>query len=77
MRSEGFYVNEKSPMTPAGFEPATFRLVEQHLNHCATAVPNKTMLHLVSDVIKENSDFRLAYKLGDTIKNFKLKKRRS
>ena len=29
MRSEGFYVNEKS----------TFRFVAQHLNHCATAVP--------------------------------------
>ena len=24
-------------MTPAGFEPATFRFVAQHLNHCATA----------------------------------------
>jgi len=27
-------------MTPAGIEPATFRIVAQHLNHCATAVPN-------------------------------------
>jgi len=26
-------------MTPAGMEPATFRFVAQHLNHCATAVP--------------------------------------
>ena len=26
-------------MTPAGIEPATFRFVEQHLSHCATAVP--------------------------------------
>ena len=25
-------------MTPDGIEPATFRLVAQHLNHCATAV---------------------------------------
>jgi len=25
-------------MTPAGIEPATFRFVAQHLNHCATAV---------------------------------------
>ena len=24
-------------MTPAGIEPATFRFVAQHLNHCATA----------------------------------------
>ena len=26
-------------MTPAGIEPATFQFVAQHLNHCATAVP--------------------------------------
>jgi hypothetical protein len=24
-------------MTPSGIEPATFRFVAQHLNHCATA----------------------------------------
>ena len=24
-------------MTPAGIEPATFRFVARHLNHCATA----------------------------------------
>jgi len=34
VRSEGFYVNEKNPMTPAGIEPASFRFVVQHLNHC-------------------------------------------
>jgi len=28
-------------MTPAGIEPATFRFVTQHLNHCATALPNR------------------------------------
>ena len=33
----------KIPMTPAGFEPATFRFVAQHLNHCATAVPGHIM----------------------------------
>ena len=26
-------------MSPAGIEPANFRFVAQHLNHCATAVP--------------------------------------
>jgi len=26
-------------MTPTGIEPATFRFVAHHLNHCATAVP--------------------------------------
>ena len=28
----------KNPPTPGGIEPATFRFVAQHLNHCATAV---------------------------------------
>ena len=32
----------KIPMTPNGIEPATFRFVAQHLNHCATAVPRST-----------------------------------
>ena len=32
----------KNPMTSAGIEPATFRFVEQHLNHCATAVRTVT-----------------------------------
>jgi len=27
-------------MTPVGIEPAIFRFVAQHLNHCATACPN-------------------------------------
>jgi len=28
----------KIPVIPSGIEPATFRFVAQHLNHCATAV---------------------------------------
>ena len=27
-------------MTLSGIEPATFRFVAQHLNHCATVVPS-------------------------------------
>ena len=33
------FMSMKVPETPAGIEPATFRFVTQHLNHCATAVP--------------------------------------
>jgi len=29
----------KNPMIPSGIEPATYRFVAQHLNHCATATP--------------------------------------
>ena len=29
----------KNSLTPAGIGPATFRFVAQHLDHCATAVP--------------------------------------
>ena len=37
------------PMTPDGIEPATFRFVAQHLNHCATAVP--LQYSVVKDVV--------------------------
>ena len=33
-------------MTPAGIEPAKFRYVAQHLNHCATAVPTSLNVEL-------------------------------
>jgi len=35
----------KNPLTPDGIEPATFRCVAQHLNHCATAAPLKEIIN--------------------------------
>ena len=37
-------------MTPARIEPATFRFVAQHLNHCATAVPPQKMVTILNNV---------------------------
>jgi len=34
-------MSTRKPITPAGIEPATFRFVAQHLNHCAIAVPKE------------------------------------
>jgi len=31
----------KNPLTLAGIEPATFRFVAQHLNHCVTCTQEK------------------------------------
>jgi len=38
----------KSPLTLTGIETATFRFVAQHLNHCATAVPNLKVLRILN-----------------------------
>jgi len=40
-------------LTPAGIEISTFRFLAQHLNHCATAVPQK---HLYKQKKREKQD---------------------
>ena len=53
-------------MTGAGIEPATFRFVAQHINHCATAVPIKLYIYsklkcIVYDkFLKPRQSFRIA-----------------
>jgi len=41
-------------MTPAGIEPATFRFVGQHLNHCVTVVPLEKTNDELNSVRKHN-----------------------
>jgi hypothetical protein len=38
----------KNPLTPVGIEPATFRFLAQHLNHCATAVPHTCLMQVLN-----------------------------
>ena len=52
-------------MTLPGIEPATSRFVAQHLNHCATAVPNydkvsynKTTKQQTNDKLLKIVEFR-------------------
>jgi len=48
----------KNPLTPAEIEPATFPIVAQQLNHCATAVPvNRVRQRILCNLRKANSTF--------------------
>jgi len=50
-------VSMKNPLTQPGIEPATFRFVAQHLNHCATAVPLEIIntYKIISFVLQERN----------------------
>ena len=51
----------KNPLKLAGIEPATFRFVAQHLNHCATAPPSSFRLYAFKNA--RNAD-RIFVKFG-------------
>ena len=56
----------KNPLTLAGIEPATFRFVAQHLNHCATAT-NTSRLQVLKvtrylETMSENRIPQLSYR---------------
>jgi hypothetical protein len=59
----------KNSWIPAGIEPATFWFVAQHLNHCATAVPVTSELHVEIYDNKQN-DFPLFIKRKHHVRNY-------
>jgi len=64
-------------MTPSGIEPATFRFVAQHPNHCATAVPSYIYyIHIyvcVCVCVKFNGEIRKVCNCGSGSYKFKIK----
>ena len=47
----------KNPLTPAGIEPATFRIVAQHLNHYATASKFDIVHNKIQNTLKTVSNY--------------------
>ena len=56
-------------MTQAGMEPATFRFVAQHLNHCAAAVPKREMCVMIFSTDLSETFLILKRMERDTTKN--------
>jgi len=56
-------------MTPSGIEPATFRFVAQHLNHCATAVPTWRIIIIIANMNMESIKRIGIYKISSQTKS--------
>ena len=70
-------MSTKNPMTPAGIQPATFRFVAQHLNHCATAIPPDTCPALYYGTVLRDSCSEMRLLNSTDFKEFSLSMRRS
>jgi len=44
-------------MTPAGIEPATFRFVAQHVNHCAAVVSTYLLFNPLNNQVRAENSF--------------------
>ena len=48
------FMSTKNPLTTGGIELATFRIVVQHLKHCATVVPLLIIYYIVFFTLLQN-----------------------
>ena len=59
-------------MTPAWIEPATFRFVAQHINHCATAVPFVHFQSMIVAVYTELFNINLSVFFSTACNTFRM-----